>query len=56
MREGWMLETERLIITEFTPGVSGGVRAESLDGANRRLVRDEVFETGEIGAGVIAGL
>lgn len=56
MREGWMLETGRLIITEFTPDMAASVSEQSLDEANRRFLPDEVFETEEIAAEVIADL
>ena len=39
------LETERLIITEFTPEMARDVHENSLDEDNRRFVPDEVFET-----------
>lgn len=39
------LETERLIITEFTPSMSESVHRNSLDDDNRRFLPDEVFET-----------
>ena len=41
------LETERLIITEFTMDMAEAVRGNSLDEDNRRFVPDEVFETEE---------
>lgn len=41
------LETERLIITEFTMDMAKAVRENSLDEDNRRFVPDEVFETVE---------
>ena len=51
MRKGWiglfLLETERLRITEFTPEMAEAVHENSLDGDNRRFVPDEVFETAE---------
>ena len=56
MREGFVLETERLIITEFTPDMAASVSAQSLDEANRRFLPDEVFETEEIAAEVITDL
>lgn len=56
MREGWMLETGRLIITEFTPDMAASVSEQSLDEANRRFLPDELFETEEIAAEVIADL
>ena len=39
------METERLIITEFTPDMAEAVQKNSLDEDNRRFVPDEVFET-----------
>lgn len=41
------IETERLIITEFTPDMAEAVHRNSLDADNRRFVPDEVFETPE---------
>ena len=41
------LETERLIITEFTRDMANDVHRNSLDEDNRRFVPDEVFETPE---------
>ncbi len=41
------LETERLIITDFTPDMAQAVHENSLDEDNRRFVPDEVFETFE---------
>ena len=41
------IETERLIITEFTPSMAESVHLNSLDEDNRRFVPDEVFETVE---------
>ena len=41
------IETERLIITEFTPDMARAVHENSLDEDNRRFVPDEVFETVE---------
>ena len=41
------IETERLVITEFTPDMAQAVHENSLDEDNRRFVPDEVFETGE---------
>ena len=41
------IETERLIITEFTPDMAEDVHLNSLDDDNRRFVPDEVFETVE---------
>lgn len=39
------IETERLIITEFTMDMAQAVHENSLDEDNRRFVPDEVFET-----------
>ena len=47
------LETERLIITEFTPDMAQAVHENSLDEDNRRFVPDEVFETVEDAAETI---
>ena len=41
------IETERLVITEFTPDMARAVHENSLDEDNRRFVPDEVFETVE---------
>ena len=41
------IETERLIISEFTPDMAQVVRENSLDEDNRRFVPDEVWETAE---------
>ena len=41
------IETDRLIITEFTPDMAQAVHENSLDEDNRRFVPDEVFETAE---------
>ena len=41
------LETERLIITDFTEDMAKAVHLNSLDEDNRRFVPDEVFETVE---------
>lgn len=41
------LETERLLITEFTMDMAEDVHKNSLDEDNRRFVPDEVFETVE---------
>ena len=45
-----------MIITEFTPDMAASVSEQSLDEANRRFLPDEVFETEEIAAEVIADL
>ena len=42
-----IIETERLIITEFTMDMAEAVHLNSLDEDNRRFVPDEVFETVE---------
>ena len=39
------IETDRLIITEFTMDMAQAVHENSLDEDNRRFVPDEVFET-----------
>ena len=41
------IETERLLITEFTPDMAQVVQKNSLDEDNRRFVPDEVWETVE---------
>ena len=41
------IETNRLIITEFTMDMAQAVHLLSLDEDNRRFVPDEVFETME---------
>ena len=41
------IETERLVITEFTMDMAQAVHENSLDEDNRRFVPDEVFETPE---------
>ena len=50
------IETERLVITEFTMDMAGDVRRNSLDGDTRRFVPDEVFETVEDARNAIAFL
>ena len=47
------LQTERLMITEFTPDMAQAVHENSLDEDNRRFVPDEVFETVEDAAETI---
>ena len=42
-----MIETERLIITEFTMDMAEIVQANSADEDNRRFVPDEVWDTAE---------
>ncbi len=41
------IETERLVITEFSMDMAQAVHENSLDEDNRRFVPDEVFETAE---------
>ena len=50
------IETERLVITEFTPDMAQAVHENSLDEDNRRFVPDEVFETVEEAAAAVAFL
>ena len=50
------IETERLVITDFTPDMARAVHLGSLDEDTRRFLPDEVFETEEIAAEVIADL
>ena len=50
------IKTERLIITDFTPDMAKAVHLGSLDEDTRRFLPDEVFETEEIAAAVIADL
>ena len=50
------LETERLLITEFTMDMARDVHENSLDEDNRRFVPDEVFETVEEAAETLAFL
>jgi len=42
-----LIETERLLITEFNDEMAESVHRNSLDADNRRFVPDEVFETVE---------
>ena len=42
-----MIETERLMITEFTMDMAKAVQANSVDEDNRRFVPDEVWESVE---------
>lgn len=51
-----LLETDRLIVTEFTPDMAQTVHENSLDEENRRFVPDEVFETVEDAAETIGFL
>ena len=50
------IETERLIITEFTMDMAEAVQLNSLDEDNRRFVPDEVFETAEEAADTVGFL
>ncbi len=50
------IETQRLVITEFTMDMAEAVHLNSLDPDNRRFVPDEVFETVEEAADTIAFL
>ena len=52
----FLIETERLLITEFTPDMAQAVHENSLDEDNRRFVPDEVFETVEDAADTIGFL
>ena len=47
------IETERLIITEFSPEMAQDVHRNSLDADNRRFVPDEVFATVEVAENAI---
>lgn len=47
------IETDRLIITEFTMDMAEAVHLNSLDEDNRRFVPDEVFETVEEAADTV---
>ena len=47
------IETERLVITEFSPEMARAVHENSLDEDTRRFVPDEVFETEEEAAQTI---
>ena len=47
------IETERLVITEFTMDMAQAVHENSLDEDNRRFVPDEVFETPEEAADTV---
>ena len=49
----FLLETDRLTITEFTPDMAQAVHMNSLDEDTRRFVPDEVFETVEDAADTI---
>ena len=50
------IETERLVITEFTMDMAEAVHLNSLDEDNRRFVPDEVFETVEDAADTVGFL
>lgn len=50
------IQTERLIITEFTMDMCYAVHENSLDEDNRRFVPDEVFETPEEAADTVSFL
>ena len=50
------IETERLVITQFTMDMAEAVHLNSLDEDNRRFVPDEVFETVEDAADTIGVL
>lgn len=50
------IETERLIITDFTPDMAEAVHLGSLDDDTRRFLPDEVFPTLEIASDVISDL
>ena len=50
------IETERLVITDFRSDMARAVHLGSLDEDTRRYLPDEVFETEEIAAEVIADL
>ena len=50
------IETDRLIITEFTMDMAEAVHLNSLDEDNRRFVPDEVFETVEEAADTVGFL
>ena len=50
------IETERLMVTEFTPDMAQAVRDNSLDEDNRRFIPDEVFESVEEAAETIGFL
>lgn len=50
------IETERLIITEFTMDMAEAVHKNSLDEDTRRFVPDEVFETVEEAADTVGFL
>jgi [ribosomal protein S5]-alanine N-acetyltransferase len=45
MNNKMLIETDRLLITEFDENMIESVHLNSLDDDNRRFVPDEVFET-----------
>ena len=45
IKKVFRIETDRLVIREFTPDMAEAVHLNSLDVDNRRFVPDEVFET-----------
>ena len=51
-----LIKTNRLVITDFRSDMARAVHLGSLDEDTRRFLPDEVFETEEIAAGVIADL
>jgi len=51
-----MIKSERLLITDFTPDMARAVHLGSLDEDTRRFLPDEVFETENIAAAVLADL
>ena len=51
-----LMETERLVIAQFTPDMAQAVHENSLDEDTRRFVPDEVFETVEEAAETVAFL
>ena len=51
-----MIDTPRLVITDFTPDMARAVHLGSLDEATRRFLPDEVFESEAIASEVIADL
>lgn len=52
----FLLKTDRLTITEFTPDMAREVHENSLDDDTRRFVPDEVFETVEEAAETVGFL
>ncbi|MBQ7848130.1 MAG: GNAT family N-acetyltransferase [Clostridia bacterium] len=50
------IETERLVITDFTPDMAQAVHLGSMDPDTQRFLPDEVFPTVEAAAEVIADL